>query len=69
MLIPFGLVILLALRRHAILVALTWGIVIAAILGLLSGQLAPQQLISFDQQNDSVGGALVSTRWRSGTAF
>jgi Na+/H+ antiporter NhaC len=59
MLIPFGLVIFLALRRHAILVTLTWGIVVAAILGLLSGQLTPQQLIFFDQQNDSVGGALV----------
>jgi Na+/H+ antiporter NhaC len=59
MLVPFGLVIFLALRGHAILVTLTWGIVVASILGLLSRQLAPQQLISFDQQTDSVNGALV----------
>ncbi|MFW6171686.1 MAG: Na+/H+ antiporter NhaC family protein, partial [Planctomycetota bacterium] len=58
-LIPFAFVIFLALRGYAILVTLTWGIVVAIGLGLVSGLLVPRQLISFDTQQDAVGGALL----------
>ncbi|MGM0488814.1 MAG: Na+/H+ antiporter NhaC family protein [Planctomycetota bacterium] len=58
-LIPFAFVIFLALRGYAILVTLTWGIVVAIALGLACGLLTPSQLVSFDAERDVVGGALV----------
>lgn len=60
LLLPFALVVCLALRGYAILVTLTWGIVTATILGLACGLMAPSQLISFDTQERMVGGALVN---------
>jgi len=60
LLVPFALVILLALRGYAILVTLTWGIVTAIALGLMCGLLTLDQLVSFDVQEKTVGGALVN---------
>ena len=59
LLIPFALVIFLALRGNHILVTLTWGIVSAIVLGLLFRLLAPADIIFLDTDQKLVGGALV----------
>jgi Na+/H+ antiporter NhaC len=59
LLIPFAMVIFLALRRNHILVALTWGIVTAVFLELVLGLAAPADILYFDPDTDTVGGALV----------
>jgi Na+/H+ antiporter NhaC len=59
LLIPFALVIFLALSGHHILVTLTWGILAAIALGVPLGLLTPEAIISFDLEAKKVGGALV----------
>ncbi|HSG58303.1 MAG TPA: Na+/H+ antiporter NhaC family protein [Woeseiaceae bacterium] len=59
LLIPFALVIFLALRRNHILVALTWGIATAVFLELVLGLAPPADILYFDPDTDTVGGALV----------
>jgi Na+/H+ antiporter NhaC len=59
LLIPFALVIFLALSGHHILVTLTWGIVASIALGIPLGLLTPADIISFDLEQKTVGGALV----------
>ncbi len=59
LLVPFALVIFLALSGHHILVTLTWGIIAATALGLPLGLLSASDLISFDLEQKVVGGALV----------
>jgi Na+/H+ antiporter NhaC len=59
LLAPFALVIVLALRGHHILVSLTWGIVTAIALEMALGLAAPTDILFFDPDTDTVGGALV----------
>jgi Na+/H+ antiporter NhaC len=59
LLVPFVLVIFLALRGNHILVTLTWGIVSAVGLGLLFRLFDVAAVISLDVEQKSVGGALV----------
>lgn len=60
LLIPFALVIFLALRGYHILVTLTWGIVSAIILGFAFRLLTVRDIIYLEPENDIVGGALVT---------
>ncbi|UCG53231.1 MAG: Na+/H+ antiporter NhaC family protein [Candidatus Latescibacterota bacterium] len=60
LLIPFALVIGLALRGYHILVTLTWGIITAVALGFVFDLLTVQQVISLDTEAKRVGGALVT---------
>jgi Na+/H+ antiporter NhaC len=60
LLIPFALVIGLALRGYHILVTLTWGIITAVVLGLAFNLLEFNQVISLDTEAKQVGGALVT---------
>ncbi|MEJ2719775.1 MAG: Na+/H+ antiporter NhaC family protein, partial [bacterium] len=60
LLIPFALVIGLALRGYHILVTLTWGIISAVALGLAFNLLEPGQVITLDTEAKRVGGALVT---------
>jgi len=59
LLVPFALVIFLALTGHHILVSLTWGIVTAIALELSLGLAAPEAILFFEPSTDTVGGALV----------
>lgn len=59
LLIPFALVIALALRGFHILVTLTWGIFTALGLEFAFGLVEPRQILFFDPERDLVGGALV----------
>jgi Na+/H+ antiporter NhaC len=59
LLIPFALVIFLALRGQHILVALTWGIVSAIALELSLGLAPPEAILFMDPATSRVGGALV----------
>ncbi len=59
LLVPFALVIFLALSGHHILVALTWGIATAVGFELALGLAAPADILYFDAEADVVGGALV----------
>jgi Na+/H+ antiporter NhaC len=60
LLLPFALVIGLALRGHHILVTLTWGILGAVGLGLGFGLLSPGQILSIDTAQKQVDGALLA---------
>jgi Na+/H+ antiporter NhaC len=60
LLLPFALVITLALRGYHILVTLTWGILAAIALELGLGMAVPSALIGFDTEASRVGGALVN---------
>ncbi len=59
LLAPFALVIFLALTGRHILVSLTWGIATAVALALSFGLAAPTDILFFDADTDTVGGALV----------
>jgi Na+/H+ antiporter NhaC len=59
LLIPFALVIFLALRGNHILVTLTWGIVSAIALGFAFQLLTLSDIVSLDTDQKLVGGALV----------
>jgi Na+/H+ antiporter NhaC len=59
LLVPFALVIFLALRGNHILVALTWGILTAIAVELLLGLAPPEAILFIDPATDTVGGALV----------
>lgn len=59
LLLPFALVIFLALVGHHILVALTWGILTAVAVELAFGLAAPEAILFFDAGAGVVGGALV----------
>lgn len=59
LLVPFALVIFLALRGNHILVTLTWGIVSAIALGSAFGLLTSTDIVSLDTDQKLVGGALV----------
>jgi Na+/H+ antiporter NhaC len=59
LLVPFALVIFLALRGHHILVTLTWGILSALALEFALRLVEPSQILFFDPDRDIVGGALV----------
>ncbi len=59
LLVPFALVIFLALRGYHILVALTWGIVTAIAVELTLGLTPFSAILYFDPATDTVGGALV----------
>lgn len=60
LLIPFALVITLALRGYHILVTLTWGIIAALALEFAFGLVTPGDIISIDREQSAVGGALVA---------
>lgn len=60
LLIPFALVIALALRGQHILVTLTGGIVTAIGLALVFGLTSPGQILFFDTAADKVGGSLIT---------
>ncbi|MEM7431222.1 MAG: Na+/H+ antiporter NhaC family protein [Pseudomonadota bacterium] len=59
LLVPFALVIFLALRGSHILVSLTWGIALAVALELMLGLAPPESILYFDASSGAVGGALV----------
>ena len=59
LLLPFALVIYLALSGYHIVVSLTWGIVTAVIAELALGLAPPEAILFFDADTDTVGGALV----------
>lgn len=59
LLVPFALVIFLALHGFHILVALTWGILTAIAAELLLGLAPAEAILFFDPATDTVGGALV----------
>jgi Na+/H+ antiporter NhaC len=59
LLVPFALVIGLALKGQHILVALTWGIITAVLLELGLGLAPAEAILFFDPSADRVGGALV----------
>ena len=59
LLVPFALVIFLALSGNHILVTLTWGILLALLIGLPLGLLEVSDVLFFDVENKIVGGALV----------
>jgi len=59
LLLPFALVIYLALSGNHILVSLTWGIGTAIALELGLGLAPPEAILFFDPDTDTVGGALV----------
>lgn len=60
MLVPFALVLLLALRGHHLITSLTWGIVLASVVIVVAGLAAPGDIMAFDPESDSVvTGALV----------
>ena len=59
LLLPFALVIFLALTGSHILVSLTWGIVTAVVLELMLGLAAPEAILFIDASTGTVGGALV----------
>ena len=59
LLLPFALVIFLALRGHHILVSLTWGIVTAVAFALSLGLAETADILFLDAETDTVGGALV----------
>ena len=59
LLVPFALVIFLALRGNHILVALTWGILTAIVVEFLLGLAPPEAILFIDPATDTVGGALV----------
>ncbi|MCP4746655.1 MAG: Na+/H+ antiporter NhaC family protein [Desulfobacteraceae bacterium] len=58
--IPFVLVIFLAMRGNNLIVSLTWGIITASILGIASGMIAPAKLFFIDSQEQVVGGAILN---------
>ena len=56
MLIPFALIIFLALRRHHIIISLTWGSLAAMAVGLLTGLMKPGAIFSIPRlRGDSTG--------------
>ena len=59
LLVPFALVIYLALRGYHILVALTWGIITAVVFELVLGLAPFSAILYFEPATDTVGGALV----------
>jgi len=59
LLVPFALVIFLALRGNHILVTLTWGIVSAIAIGFAFGLFNVADVIALDTEQKLVGGALV----------
>ena len=59
LLLPFALVIYLALSGYHILVSLSWGIATAILAELVLGLAAPEAILFFDPATDTVGGALV----------
>ena len=59
LLLPFALVIYLALSGYHILVSLTWGIATAILAELVLGLAPPEAILFFDPATDTVGGALV----------
>ena len=59
LLIPFALVIFLALRGNHIMVTLTWGIVAALIIEFAFGMVTADQILFFDTEQQIVGGALM----------
>jgi Na+/H+ antiporter NhaC len=60
LLLPFILVIALAMNGFHIMVTLTWGILAAIAIGLLSGLIEPSQVVSIDADQGVLTGALVS---------
>ncbi|MCZ6695008.1 MAG: hypothetical protein O7A63_00570 [Acidobacteria bacterium] len=59
LLVPFALVIVLALRGRHILVTLTWGILAAVGIALAFGLTTPDRILLIDPVAGRVGGALV----------
>ena len=59
LLLPFALVIYLALSGNHILVSLTFGIITAIAVELALGLAPPEAILFFDPDTDTVGGALV----------
>ncbi|AGB40812.1 Na+/H+ antiporter [Halobacteroides halobius DSM 5150] len=59
-LIPFALVIYLAMSGNHLIVSLTWGIITASVLGLGSGLIKMQDLLYVNSQAGVVEGAIVS---------
>lgn len=60
MLMPFALVLVLALSGHHLLTSLTWGIIAAIPLIIFTGLAKPGEILHFDPESDTIiGGALV----------
>ena len=59
LLLPFAIVIILALRGHHLVTSLTWGILVAVGTVLFRDLAAPDQLFWLDANRSQVGGALV----------
>lgn len=58
MIIPFALVIVLAISRRHIIEALLWGSVAAGVIGILTGQLAPSDVFSIPPTSDDSTGLI-----------
>lgn len=56
--LPFALVIVLAMRKHHIIVSLTWGIVGALVIGVLTGGLSPGEIFSIPPDRDTSTGLI-----------
>src|SRR5699024_11910318 len=56
--IPCAIVIVLAMRKQHIIVSLTWGIVGAIVIGLLTGGLAPGDIFSLPPDRDTSTGLI-----------
>ncbi|MFC1609399.1 Na+/H+ antiporter NhaC family protein [Myxococcota bacterium] len=59
LLIPFALVVFLALRGHHLLTSLTWGILVAIALISVAGLAPGSEILAIDPEKDRVSGALV----------
>lgn len=60
LLVPFALVIFLALRGKHILMTLTWGIISAVTIEFVFSLASPSQILSIDSEQRVVGGALAA---------
>lgn len=58
-LIPFALVIYLAMSGNHLIVSLTWGILLSSVLGVTTGSLALSDIVNIDSQAGVVSGAVV----------
>ncbi|MCP4106726.1 MAG: Na+/H+ antiporter NhaC family protein, partial [Desulfobacteraceae bacterium] len=58
--IPFGLVIFLAMRGNHLIVSLTWGIIAASVLGIVTGLVSPSGIFFVDSEGGIVGGSILN---------
>lgn len=58
MIIPFAVVIFLAIRRHHIIVSLTWGSLAAIVLGFATGLMSPGEVFSIPTERGETTGLI-----------